>query len=230
MISGRNQRRSASRWRALSVLLTALALGACGPTEVAVKGQFPAPLMVKLPVTLGVVYPADFSGHEFFDETTDRESSKWIVRTGEAQVDLWDTLLPGMFQQVVHLDSAAAGAGKVDAVLIPHVDELQYALPVQTNIKVYEIWMRYRFELLSPGGEALAEWSMPAYGKTPTAFLRSDQEAVNLAAVMALRDAGAHFATSFRQVPEVARWLQQGFGVLQVNGLAPAATSEEQAP
>jgi hypothetical protein len=48
---------------------------------------------------------------------------------------------------------------------------------------------------------------MTAYGKTPTAFLQSDEAAVNLAGVVALRDAGAHFVTSFRKVPEVAEWL-----------------------
>jgi len=73
---------------------------------------------------------------------------------------------------------------------------------------VYEIWMRYAFELVTTNGEPIAEWTMTAYGKTPTAFLQSDEAAVNLAAVVALRDAGAHFITSFQKVPEVAAWLQ----------------------
>ena len=47
-----------------------------------------------------------------------------------------------------------------------------------------------------------------AYGKTPTAFMQSDSDAVNLAAVMALRDAGAHFITSFVRVPGVMSWLE----------------------
>ena len=94
-------------------------------------------------------------------------------------------------------------------MLIPHVDELQYAIPAHTSVKVYEIWMRYRFELVTTSGEPIAEWTMTAYGKTPTAFLQSDQGAVNLAAVMALRDAGANFATNFTRVPAVQEWLQQ---------------------
>jgi hypothetical protein len=32
---------------------------------------------------------------------------------------------------------------------------------------------------------------------------------VNLAAVMALRDAGAHFATTFTKQPAVRAWLQE---------------------
>ena len=57
------------------------------------------------------------------------------------------------------------------------------------------------------GGDPIAEWTMPAYGKTPTAFMQSDEGAVRLAAIVALRDAGAHFATTFTRVPQVEAWL-----------------------
>jgi hypothetical protein len=195
-----------------AVLLSLLAvLAACGPTKVVVDGNFPPPLMEPLPLTLGVWYGEDFAKHEFFDEAKGRDESSWVVKTGAAQVEMWDTLLAGMFENLEHM-SGSPGPNQlnpiVDAVLIPHVDELQYTIPTHTNIKVYEIWMRYRFELVTTGGESIAEWTMSAYGKTPTAFLRSNQAAVNLAAVVALRDAGANFATGFERVPEVGEWLQ----------------------
>ncbi len=190
-----------------SILCLLLALlAACGPNEVRVQGDFPPPLMDALPLRLGVWYPEEFRTHEIFDEAKSRSESDWLVNTGAAQVDMWDTLLQGMFINLVHLKQAPV-AGKpiagVDAVLIPHVDELQYAIPQQTHVKVYEIWMRYRFDLLDGQGASVAGWTMPAYGKTPTAFLRSDEEAVNLAAVMALRDAGANFVMTFPRIPEV---------------------------
>jgi hypothetical protein len=194
-----------------SALLLALLVG-CGPAQVVVEGNFPPPLMEPLPLTLGVWYGEDFATHEFFDEAKSRSESSWIVKTGAAQVQMWDTLLAGMFTNVVAM-KAKPGQDQmnqvVDAVLIPHVDELQYAIPAHTNIKVYEIWMRYRFELVTAGGQSIAEWTMSSYGKTPTAFLQSDEAAVNLAAVMALRDAGANFATNFTRVPAVQEWLQQ---------------------
>ena len=192
-------------------LLLALLVG-CGPAQVVVEGNFPPPLMEPLPLTMGVWYGEDFSTHEFFDEAKSRSESSWIVKTGEAQVQMWDTLLSGMFNDIIAM-KGQPGAGQmnqvVDAVLIPHVEELQYAIPAHTNIKVYEIWMRYRFELVTAGGQPIAEWTMSSYGKTPTAFLQSDEAAVNLAAVMALRDAGANFATNFTRVPAVQDWLQQ---------------------
>ena len=198
------------RWL-VAVTLLAL-LGGCGPAEVVVKGNFPSPLMQKLPITLGVWYDEDFAHHEFFEEAKTKAESSWLVRTGEAQVQMWDSLLNGMFQRVLPMNGKP-GPGQmnpsVDAVLIPHVEELQYAIPAHTSVKVYEIWMRYRLQLVTTGGQPSADWTMTAYGKTPTAFLQSDQEAVNLAAVMALRDAGANFATHFTRVPAVQEWLQQ---------------------
>tara|TARA_R110002110_G_scaffold405241_1_gene624257 strand:+ start:93114 stop:93773 length:660 start_codon:yes stop_codon:yes gene_type:complete len=194
----------------VTVIALLCLLAACGPTEVKVEGNFPRPLMEPLPLKMGIWYDDEFSTHEFFDEAKSRRESSWIVKTGEAQVQMWDTLLDGMFVELVPMNGKP-GPGQmnpsVDAVLIPHVDELQYAIPAHTNVKVYEIWMRYRFELVTASGKPITEWTMTSYGKTPTAFLQSDQAAVNLAAVMALRDAGANFATSFLQVPGVAQWL-----------------------
>jgi hypothetical protein len=194
----------------VALLLLLAVLTGCGTKEVVVEGTFPKPLLEPLPVSLGVWYPAEFSGHEFFDEAKGRAESDWIVRTGEAQVEMWDQLLASMFARLEYMagePSPTQMNPAVDAVLIPRVQELQYAIPAHTNVKVYEIWMRYGFELVTVSGEPIANWTMTAYGKTPTAFLRSDEAAVNLAAVVALRDAGAHFVTSFRKVPEVADWL-----------------------
>jgi hypothetical protein len=198
--------------RLLAAALLLCLLAACGPERVVVRGEFPPPLIEPLPITLGVWMDNDFTTHEIFDEAKSRKESSWVVNTGEAQVQMWNTLLAGMFSKVVPLGSAP-GAGSasasVDAVLIPHIEELQYAIPTHTQVKVYEIWMRYRFELVSAQGAPIAEWRMSSYGKTPTAFLQSDQDAVNLAAVMALRDAGAHFATTFTKQPAVKAWLQE---------------------
>ena len=184
----------------------------CGPTRVVVDGNFPPPLIEPLPLNIGLWFDEDFSTHEFFDQSKSKSESSWVVQTGTAQVEMWDTLLAGIFENVTHMKGEPGPKQMnqiVDGVLIPHVEELQYAIPAHTNVKVYEIWMRYRFKLVTTGGETIAEWTMSSYGKTPTAFLQSDKEAVNLAAVMALRDAGANFATSFTKVPAVQEWLQQ---------------------
>jgi hypothetical protein len=213
-------------------------MAGCSSKQVIVEGNFPEPLLDPLPITMGVIYPPAFAQHEFFDEAKGRADSDWLVKTGEAQVAFWDILLGSLFQEVVHINSwetVQSEGDRIDGVLIPSIAELQYTVPTHTNVKIYEIWMRYEFRLADIAAihqqddgalsfkpdDRLAQWPITAYGKTPTAFLQSDEEAVNLAAVVALRDAGAHFITTFGRTPEVAAWL---------DGLSPRQASGETVP
>ena len=209
--------------RRLLTLITLLVLAACTSREVIVEGSFPTPLVDPVPVSVGVLFTQEFKEHELVDDATGRGEVSWRVSTGTAQVEFWSTLLPAFFQNVVFIESYEdLQTYDVDAVLIPKVAEVQYSIPVYTNVKVYEIWMRYNLALVEPEQvideenasvsleniQPFAEWPLTAYGKTPTAFMQSDIDAVNLAAVMALRDAGANFITSFLRVPGVMDWIK----------------------
>lgn len=207
-----------------------LLLAACGGKQVIVQGNFPEPLLEPLPLSIGVVYSDDFANHEFFDEAAGRADSDWLVSTGTAQVQFWNTLLGGMFERVVRIQTDAdvhTYENQLDAVIVPYIEDLQYTIPTHTNVKVYEIWMRYRFRLTSLDeihdhangtlsynpAASFADWQLTAYGKTPSAFMLTDEAAVNLAAVVALRDAGANFVTSFKRVPQVNEWLASRNGL-----------------
>ncbi len=226
MILGRN-RTATSLWRPLAVGALALLISACGAKQVVVEGNFPEPLLEPQPVTVGVIYTPSFANHEFYDEAAGRSESDWLVRTGEAQVAFWSTLFDGMFEKTIIItdhDALHEHEDEIDAVIIPYITDLQYTIPTYTNVKVYEIWMRYRFRLVTLDAihdhdngalayqpdDSFADWNLTAYGKTPTAFLQSDEAAVNLAAIVALRDAGANFVTSFERVPAVKAWLDTG--------------------
>jgi hypothetical protein len=129
---------------------TLLAAG-CSTKQVVVEGNFPKPLLDPLPITLGVIYPSAFAEHEFFDEAKGRAESDWLVKTGEAQVEFWDILFDGMFDEVVHIrdwETVQRRAAEIDGVLIPAIGDLQYTIPTHTNVKIYEIWMRYEFRLV----------------------------------------------------------------------------------
>ena len=198
------------------MMLTGLFLSGCGSNQVIVQGDFPTPLTEKLNQTLGVYYEDEFKSHEIFDEAKSRGQADWRIKTGEAQIRLWNLIFSGVFSKTLTLSekpSSEKPAEGVDVIIVPHVEELQYAIPSHTQVKVYEIWMRYRFELINAAGEPLGDWKMTAYGKTPQNLVmgieggQSKEEAINLAAIMALRDAGAHFVTSFRRAEPIALWL-----------------------
>ena len=172
----------------LLTLIILLALAACTSREVIVEGTFPTPLVDPVPVSVGVLFTQEFKEHELVDDATGRGEVSWRVSTGTAQVEFWSTLFPAFFQNVVFIESYEdLQAYGVDAVLIPQVADVQYAIPLYTNVKVYEIWMRYNLALVEPeqiideenaaisleNMQPFAERPLKAYGKTPTALMQS---------------------------------------------------------
>ena len=187
-------------------LATALLLTACAG-NVTVEGEFPTPLVDQRDLAVGVVANPKFQNFEYEEKSKDR--LKWTIGTGGAQEKLLYTLLHAMFREVTTLQDLPAGAtpAPVDLVLVPRVKEFQYAMPRETKVNIFEVWIKYSIQVYDRQGAMLADWVMPAYGKTPTAFLKSEDDALNQAVIMALRDAGANFITGFDKVPEIKAWL-----------------------
>lgn len=188
------------------LLLVSLLVG-CGGTVVNVDGRFPDPLVEPIPLKMGVFYSDQFRNYNH--QIADRKKGSYNISTGSSQVRLFDTLLNEFFagtRQLSALPSITKPVA-VDAVLAPEVEELQFTIPRETRTQVFEIWIKYRINLYSGQGDPLLNWPITAYGKTPKAFMKSREEALEQAAVEALRDAGANFATSFSRLPELRRWL-----------------------
>lgn len=174
-----------------------------------VKGNFPTPMVDKLPLVLGVHYDDSLKNYVYVEANEDRE--EWTINNGAAQVKLFSTILPGMFTAVVEVDEMGPPINHQGADLIfsPLIEQFQYSLPRETRINVYEIWIKYNMRVFTPQGDLVADWIMTAYGKTPTAFIKSKEEALNEAMVVALRDAGASLSIGFGRVPEIRAWLER---------------------
>jgi hypothetical protein len=192
--------------RAASLLLVFVLTG-CGVNNVVIVGRFPTPNINKIPVSVAVYYDAALRDFAYMEYTeTGRE--EYNIESGQSHIELFNAVLPAMFDQVVFIDSMEdAQAQGVDAVFAPAIEEFQLALPAKTKLDVYEVWIKYNMRLLTAEGDYIADWVLTSYGKTPTATFRSVEAAINDAAVVALRDLASSFSLSFAQVPEVRDWL-----------------------
>jgi hypothetical protein len=197
----------ASLGRKIVLLLAAISLSACGVNYVVIKGNFPTPNISKLPLSVAVYYDpalADFTYIEY-SETGKEEHN---IASGQSHVELFNAVLPAMFDEVVVVDSIEeAESLQADAIFAPLIEEFQLALPAKTKLGVYEIWIKYNMRLLTVEGDYIADWVLTSYGKTPTESLRSIDAAINQAAIVALRDLASNFSLSFTRVPEVKDWL-----------------------
>lgn len=190
------------RHRSLWIALIQVTLLAGCATHVEVAGEFPKPVIRTLPVSATLVLEPEFRAYRFA-VTEPREVS---LAVGESQADLFRTVASAMFRTLANAEALAPPA-TTDLILLPRVEEVQIATPTDTQLKIFEVWIRYRLHLYDATGNAIAEWPLTAYGKTPSRLLESDGAALEQATVMALRDAGAALITGFTQAPGVADWL-----------------------
>lgn len=188
-------------------LLATLSLAACGVSNVVIEGSFPTPNITKLPLSVAVYYDPALTEFAYI-EYTETGNEEYNIASGQSHVELFNAILPAMFDSVVVVDSVEAAAAQgVDAVFAPVIEEFQLALPAKTKLDVYEVWIKYNMRLMTREGDYIADWVLTSYGKTPTESLRSVEAAINEAAIVALRDLASSFSLSFTQVPEVRDWL-----------------------
>lgn len=188
----------------LMIVTASLVLNGCS-SSVVINSDFPEPLTPTLPVTLGIYYPDDFKHYVYTENSEDR--SKWTIDSGAAHTKVLNKVFGKMFQHIEQLEQPNSTA--VDLIFEPHITDFQYAVPRETKVNIYEVWIKYNFKVYDSQGELVADWITSAYGKTPTAFLKSNEEAMHEAVVIALRDLGANIVLSFQQVPEIKAWLAQ---------------------
>ncbi len=192
----------------LIISITALFVG-CGVSNVVIDGSFPTPNISKMPVSIAVYYDDALKDFAYL-EYSETGSEEYNIQSGASHIQLFNAVTPAMFDRVVFVDSMeeAQNAG-VDAVFVPAIEEFQLALPAKTKLDVFEVWIKYNMRLLTPEGDYIADWVLTSYGKTPTETFRSVDDAINDAAVVALRDLASSFSLSFDDVPEVKEWLSR---------------------
>jgi len=184
-----------------------LTLNACEQSlSLQTKSDVPVPLVTQLPLHIGVYYKDEFRNYIHTENSEDRQN--WSIDSGASQVALFDQVLPSMFTTISYVkDPALATASDVDAVIIPQVEEMQFALPHETQSEFYEAWIKYKIGIYDDKGGLIAEWPLTAYGKSSTAFLQSRDQGMLAAVNSAFRDLGAKLSLGFAKVAVIRQWL-----------------------
>lgn len=172
------------------VLVACLLLSACA-SNVVVKGEVPAPLVNKLPLTGSLVYTDAFKNYTYVESQKRRKSVVAKFDFKDAQIGLFDRIFGALLTLVGN------EAPNKDLTIEPEILDFQYATPTETGTTQYEVWLKYRIKILDSDQQKVGDWVVKGYGKTPTATLQSTAAAFNSAANVALRDVGAQLAIRF---------------------------------
>ena len=178
-------------------------LGGCGSTaHVRVVSQFPSVVSEPKAIHAAIVFDQDFRSY------VAQPNEKTTIDIGAAQVDLLSKAFLGLFEQIEVVSSREQVGAGIELVIIPSVREVQLSTPSDSYLNVYEVWIKYNLDIETVEGEAIDSWFMPAYGKTPDSFMLSRTEAIEEAAIVALRDAGAKLLLDFFRIPSVYSWME----------------------
>ena len=188
-----------------AIAMLSLWLCAC-TSSLVVESDFPQPVTDPIAINLGIIYKPEFKNYEYREQSKSR--TRWIVEMGKAHKNLFEQVFSTLVKNKVQIkDLDNATGANVDLVLLPEIVEFQYSSPRETKVNIYEVWIKYHMQIYNPQGDLVADWIMSAYGKTPSAFLKSNEEAMNQAVMVALRDLGASLTTGLSKVPEIRAWL-----------------------
>jgi hypothetical protein len=184
-------------------------LSGCGTTRLVATTNIPPPLVVKVPVTVALYVPKDFT--EFVHKEK-RWSTDWAMELGKAQAEGLTRLVQAMFDRVVIVDSINAGAAlgqEIRAILEPSVEEYAFVTPRDAGSPFYAVSVKYRMNVYSPDGRLADSWGFTGYGTAPSEGLSSTAP-LTRATALAMRDAGAKLAVEFREQAIVRGLLPEG--------------------
>lgn len=190
------------RWLALVAGAT---LAGCGGSQVIVEATFPKPLVEPLPVTMGVFIPDEL--YNFIHTEDIPNQSLWTIALGDANVAMLEPLFEGMFRETRGVESLARVAGDptFDGIIEPRLEKFEFDVPKGERDEFVEVWVQYQIKVYEPNGAVVIEWPVSGYGKAE--LIRDAESAVQRAAVVAMREAGATIATKFSEQPQIREWL-----------------------
>jgi hypothetical protein len=194
--------RSRLRWFGVAA---GACLAGCGGSQVIVESSFPTPLIEPLPVSMGVIIPDELYNFIYTEDIPDQ--SLWTIALGDANVAMLAPLFKGMFRETRDIDSVAmiASDGSLDGAIEPTLEKFEFDVPNGERDEFVEVWLQYQITVYEPNGGTVVQWPVSGYGKSE--LLRDAEDAVQRAAVIAMREAGATISTKFSEQPQVKQWL-----------------------
>jgi hypothetical protein len=189
----------APRMGRLAALALVTIVSGCGTTRFEAQPVFPAPLITRIPVVVGVYIPEEFSTRV---HTEKRDGVDYSITLGKAQAAGFQRLLDAMFNRVVPLPSVSAGSAdpEIRAVLEPVLEEFAFITPRDAGTPLFAVSLKYRVNAYTPSGQLADSWTFTGYAAQPSGGLPGQgEEALRRATGLAMRDAGAKLVTEFRE-------------------------------
>ncbi len=179
-------------------------ISGCGSARVEMADDFPKPLIEELPYDVALVMNEEFRGYRYIEPDKKRKIGE--VHIGAAQSAVFRNILGEAFDDVVELE-ALPDANAFDLVFQPRIEDFQFALPAETKVDIYEVWVKYGVKVFDRNSQLIADWSVTAYGKSATETFATTAARFKEAVIIAMRDLGVNLVVELPREPGVKAWL-----------------------
>jgi len=188
-------------WAALILLL--VISGCSSSTSIQINSQFPKVLAEPKPIGAAILFNDNFINYSA------QPTKNISIDIGAAQQQLFTNVFTGLFSHTQFIAPSEPVAQQVSLVITPSVHEVQISTPSDNYLNVFEVWIKYNLVIKTADGEALTNWFIAAYGKTPDSSAKSKSAAIENATITAIRDAGAKLMLDFYRIPAVYDWVSK---------------------
>jgi hypothetical protein len=185
------------------LILIVLLAGCSSSASVKITSSFPSVLSEPKPINASILIEDSFATY------VGTPNKNTTIDIGASQVDLLKSAFSGLFDNVDFVTSLDQVTAETDLIITPSVIEVQLSTPSDNYLNVFEVWIKYNLDIQAKDGALITNWFMPAYGKTPDSFMADKEKAIELATIIALRDAGAKLMLDFYRIPAINDWLSR---------------------
>ncbi len=198
------------QFRYILILCSGL-LTACGQSFIVETTlDIPQPVPSQLPLKMAVLYEPELREYTYTENNEDRIN--WSIKIGPSQVQLFDLILPTMFTSIDQIEQLSSTKGQTyDAVIIPEIIDIQFALPFETKSTIHETWIKYAIHIQQTNGTEITTMHVIGYGKSPNKtsikFLLNEKEGLLYATNQAFRDLAAKIIVTFQSNADIQQWL-----------------------
>ena len=154
---------------------------------------------------MGIIIPAELYNYIYTEDVPNQ--SLWTIALGDANVAMLEPLFRRMFREARSVEAIPLVGGNtdLDGVLEPTLEKFEFDVPIGERDQFVEVWMQYQITLYEPDGRPVYQWPVSGYGKSE--LTRNREDAVQRAAIVAMREVGATISTKFAEQPQVKDWL-----------------------
>ena len=172
--------------------------------------DIPQPIDTILPLDVAIFYKKSLREYIYSENNDDRRN--WAITIGPSQIAIFDQVLPSMFSNIEVIDNLdEAKYQNYNAIIVPEIKDIQFALPYETKTKVHETWIKYIIRIQGADGEFITDLNLTGYGKsqpnTSIDFLLDEREGLVISTNEAYRDLAAKIIVSFQSDPIIKKWL-----------------------